>query len=90
MAISLAVSGCGSDGDPAATQASCIAYCTTYIAAACAAPHYASVSACQTNECDHAAAAPASCQTAIKAYYDCRKTEADLCGNTACLWLCSG
>jgi hypothetical protein len=90
MVISLALLGCDTDGDPAATQASCTAFCTAYIAAACTPPAYRSLSECQTNECDHAAAAPASCQNAIKSYYDCRKTQADICGNTTCLWICSG
>ena len=86
--ISAALIGCDGYGDPAATQASCSAFCTKYVAAAC--PQYASVGACQNSECGHAAAAPASCQTAIKAYYDCRKSEADICGSTACVWICSG
>jgi hypothetical protein len=88
LLLSLAVMGCGSEGDPAAAQASCTAFCNAYIAASC--PEYTSVSQCQANECGHAAGAPANCQATIKAYYDCRRTQADICGTTACVWFCTG
>ena len=85
LAFSFALLGCGSSGgDSAATQASCDAYCSAYIAATCDPSNYVSVSDCETNECGGLSAAPSNCQATIKAYYDCEKTQADICGDTGC------
>ena len=86
LVLSMATIGCGSSsgGDPAATQASCSAYCTAYIAAACPTPVYASVDDCNSAECAPFASAPSKCQSALKTYYDCRATQADICADTGC------
>jgi len=86
LVLSFAVIGCGSSsgGDPAATQTSCTAYCTAYLAAACPTPMYTSASDCQSSECTQASTAPAGCQSTLKTYYDCRATQADICGDTGC------
>lgn len=83
-----ASAGCGSSGgptgDPQATLASCNAWCDAYIPAACAAPIYTALDACKMTECSDLPRQPAICQTKIKTYYDCRKAQADLCGDMAC------
>jgi hypothetical protein len=87
LALFSAAAGCGSSGgggDPAATQTSCTAYCTAYFAAACPTPMYTSMADCMSSECAQAAGFPAGCQSALKTYYDCRKTQADICGDTGC------
>ena len=87
LALSFVLAGCGSSGgggSSSETQASCNAYCTTYIAAACPSSIYTSTDDCNTNECAPTTGAPAKCQTALKAYYDCRKTQADICADTGC------
>jgi hypothetical protein len=92
MGLGLAVTaaGCGSDGGGggggtvAATTASCNAYCTAYIAKACTDPMYTSAAECMTEDCGVIAGVPDRCQGKLQAYYDCRKGQADLCGDTAC------
>ena len=87
LVLSFVLVGCGSSGGngSAETQASCNAYCTAYIAAACASPIYATAAECNTNECAQIpASAPAKCQMALKTYYDCRKAQADICGDAGC------
>jgi len=88
LLLSTAMFGCGggssSNGDPAATRMSCDAYCIAYIAASCADPMFTSMTDCGTSECDPLSAVPAGCQTAVKAYYDCRKAEADICNDVGC------
>ena len=87
---SLALFGCGGDsgggsnGDPAATRMSCDAYCIAYAAASCASPMFTSMAECGMVECDPLSAVPAGCQATVKAYYDCRKAEADICNDVGC------
>jgi hypothetical protein len=77
--------GCGSSGGTlSATQDSCTAYCNTYIAAGCRSPFYSSASACVNVECVPLKGGSSSCQTALKAYYDCEQAQADICGDTGC------
>jgi hypothetical protein len=75
---------CNSLGADPATVASCNDYCAKYIAAACPSSRYSTVDDCRTNECARYSNAPADCQTAARALYDCEQTQADICGNTGC------
>ena len=77
-------SGCddSNNGDPAASQASCNAYCDAYLAATC--PDYPTVEECKATECDDIPVQPAICQTKLKTYYDCQKAQADICGFDEC------
>ncbi len=89
LVISFAAIGCGSDsgggsGNSAATLAACNAYCDAYIAKACTNPFYSSVAECQSLDCGVISNVPSQCQASLKAYYDCRKNQADLCGDTGC------
>lgn len=90
VTLGVAATGCGGDGgggasgSAAATMASCSAYCTAYIAKACADPIYTSLADCTTNDCGVIAAIPDRCQAKMQAYYDCRKGQADLCGDSGC------
>ena len=89
LVAALATVGCGgSDGDNghAATLTSCNAYCDMYGAAACGASGlFTDAADCKTSECQPIpAAAPSGCQSALKTYYDCRKTQADICADDGC------
>jgi|SRR5690242_10104223 hypothetical protein len=88
LVLSLAVLGCEntSTGDSADTQTSCNAWCTAVIAAACATPPgmYTDVSTCKTQECEPLRGASASCQTALKKYYDCERAQSDICADSGC------
>jgi hypothetical protein len=83
MAV-LVSSGCSdsNNGDPAASQDACHAYCDAYLGAMC--PDYATVGECKDIECGDIPVQPAICQTKIKTYYDCQKAQADLCGFDEC------
>lgn len=80
--------GCGSSGssvDRTAAIASCNAYCDMFGAAACPAPAlYASAADCKTNNCTPLSSSPAGCQTALVTFYDCEKTQADICADDGC------
>ena len=89
LLVVFATSGCGDSGgggNSAAALASCNSYCDAYIAKACPAPPlYTTVAECKMNECeDDTSGAPANCNAAIKTYYDCRQTQADLCADDGC------
>lgn len=87
LMVALATSGCGGDdggGGGAAALASCNSYCDAYIAKACATPIYTTAAECKTDECDGISAVPANCGAALKTYYDCRATQADLCADDGC------
>jgi hypothetical protein len=85
LASLLAASGCGSSsGDSSATRASCNTYCDAYIAKACTDPIYASAAECKSSECVDTSAGSSGCNASIKAYYDCRATQADLCADDGC------
>ena len=90
LVAGLSVSGCGSDSksngnNSGALTTSCNAYCDAYIAKACADPIFTSAADCKTNECGGLSAAPAgACQNALKVWYDCRTTEADICMDNGC------
>ena len=89
VVLGVSASGCESDGagisgSAEATMASCTAYCTAYIAKACADPMYTSLTDCTTNDCAVILAIPDRCQAKMQAYYDCRKGQADLCGDSGC------
>jgi hypothetical protein len=82
----LAASRCSSSGSSATlaeATASCNAYCDAYIAAACTDSLYTSADECKTTECAPETGS-ASCYAAVKAFYDCEKTQADICGDTGC------
>jgi len=84
----IATGGCGGSSgggnNAAAALASCNTYCDAYAAKACATPIYASAAECKSNECVDTSAAPSGCNAAIKTYYDCRATQADLCADNGC------
>jgi hypothetical protein len=83
----LAASGCGSSSggsNSSAALASCNAYCDAYIAKACADPIFTSLADCKSSECVDTSAASAGCNNTVKAYYDCRTTQADLCADDGC------
>ena len=74
----------GSNANPAI--ASCNAYCDAYIAAACPTPTYSSASECKSSECGSIpTTATAACYAAVKTFYDCERTQADICGDTGCV-----
>lgn len=79
--VSVLVSqGCGdSDDDSAAALASCNAFCTAYLAAACT--DYPAVDDCKMVECSDLPQQPVGCQTKVKLYYDCRQAQDDICIN---------
>jgi len=82
----LATSGCGSSSgsNSSAALASCNAYCEAYIAKACVDPMFTSLADCKSSECVNTSAASSGCNNAVKAYYDCRATQADLCADDGC------
>ena len=88
--LAVAVLGCGggsggsSNGDPKDTRSACDGYCIKYFAASCPSPIYTSMSECGATECDPRAGTPPGCQTPLKVYYDCRRNQADICGDSGC------
>ena len=89
LLVVFATSGCGDSsdgggGNAAAALASCNSYCDAYIAKACTSAFYATAAECKTMECEDTSAAPANCNAALKTYYDCRQTQADLCADDGC------
>jgi len=87
LVLSFAVLGCGSStGNSADTQTACNDYCAAVVAAACATPPggYTDVSACMSTECMPLRGASASCQTALKRYYDCERAQSDICADSGC------
>jgi hypothetical protein len=88
LAAVLATNGCGDSGESGGTYSSaiesCSAYCETYFAA-CAPPQYTTHGQCKITLCSPIPSmASAACYAATKTWYDCRKAEADLCGDTGC------
>lgn len=73
----------GSAAIPAGVT-SCQAYCDTAIASLCAPPLYESIEECRTVKCADLATAPAQCQAMLKAYYDCKRTQPDICEDSGC------
>jgi hypothetical protein len=85
LMLSLAGLGCASStGDSADTQTACHAYCAAYVAAACATGVYSDEGTCKTMECEPLRGASASCQTALRRYYDCERAQADICADSGC------
>jgi hypothetical protein len=86
-ALLLAGTGCGgaATADLGATVAACNAYCDTYLAAACPSSNYATTDECKSVECAHLPMAAASCLGSFKTYYECERTQADVCGDTGCV-----
>jgi len=86
--LALVVSGsCGgksSAGGSSVASDSCRAYCTAVIAKNCPLPIYGTVDECQAAECGNLASAPAECQGPLKTYYDCERSQADLCADDGC------
>jgi len=82
--------GCSSDDKTATTAGSaataCEAYCTK-VGTSCAGDGgtglYADAAECKTTECAGMPTA-SECQSPIKAYYDCRALNANLCNIAAC------
>jgi len=84
----LAALGCGAaaPADLGATVAACNAYCDAYLAASCPSSNYASTDECKSIECTpHLSMAPTSCLPPFKTYYECERTQTDLCGDTGCV-----
>jgi hypothetical protein len=89
LASVLASNGCGSSGDGSGTYASaltsCSTYCDAYIAAACAPAAYPTDGQCKVSLCTPIPTmASAGCYSATKSWYDCRRAQADICGDTGC------
>jgi hypothetical protein len=81
----IATSGCGDSGPSAGeVSASCNAYCDAYGAAACADPIYTDAAECKSTECVDTSSGSEGCRTAVKNYYDCEKSQADICADTGC------
>ena len=60
-------------------------YCDAYIAKACAdRPSTRRRPSARRRSARYTSAAPANCNAAVKAYYDCRQTQADLCADDGC------
>lgn len=73
-----------SDGTYASALGSCTAYCETYFAA-CSPPAYPTDGQCKISLCSPIpSTASADCYSATKRWYDCRKAQADLCGDSGC------
>jgi hypothetical protein len=91
LASGLATNGCGGSGGSADTGGtyatalgSCSDYCERYFAA-CHPPAYSDDGFCKIDLCSPIPQmASADCYSATKSWYDCRKTQADLCGDTGC------
>jgi len=86
LVAGLAVSGCGgsSGANTGPAIASCNAYCDSYISAACASPIYTTAAECKSGECTIPSGVKQGCADATKTYYDCRKTQADICADNGC------
>ena len=88
-ASGLATNGCGSSGaaSPATYGAAieaCAEYCETYFAA-CAPPAYSTAGQCKISLCSPIPQmASVDCYAATMSWYDCRKAQTDLCGDTGC------
>jgi hypothetical protein len=75
----------GQGGNGGSSIASCNAYCDAYIATACPTPLYTSADECKSFECgDISKIASGACQAAVTTFYDCERTQADICGDTGC------
>lgn len=88
LASGLATNGCGSSGAAGNTYGAaieaCAEYCETYFAA-CAPPAYSTAGQCKISLCSPIPQmASADCYAATVSWYDCRKTQTDLCGDTGC------
>jgi hypothetical protein len=91
LAADLAANGCGSSGNSGdsgdtygSAIESCSAYCETYFAA-CAPPAYSTHGQCKIALCSPIpSTASAGCYSATTSWYDCRKVQSDLCGDTGC------
>ena len=81
LAFLFASAGCADsvEGDPAAALASCKAFCDAYLTASC--PDYPTLDDCKSIECSDLPQQPLGCQNKVKAYYDCRQAQTDICVN---------
>ena len=78
--------GTGGGGSALAQAvASCNAWCDAYAAATCADPLYSNAAECKSTECSPDGAASAACLAAIKALYDCSRTQANICADNGCV-----
>ena len=77
--------GTGGGGALAEAVASCNAWCDAYVAATCADPLYTSAAACKSTECSPDGTESAACIAAIKALYDCSRTQANICADNGCV-----
>jgi hypothetical protein len=80
MAAGLVLAGCGGDDDDddsanSAAIQSCKSACAGYEAGGC---QVGTLAECET-DCDDIGAAPADCQSATGAYYDCELAQPDIC-----------
>jgi hypothetical protein len=81
--------GCGgsssdNSGTYGAAIESCAEYCEAYFAA-CAPPAYSTAGQCKISLCSPIPSmASVDCYSATKRWYDCRKTQSDLCADTGC------
>jgi len=81
----IATSGCGDSGPSAAEiTASCTAFCDGYGAAACTDPIYPDAVWCKSVECVDFSSGSDDCRKATKTFYDCEKSQADICANDGC------
>jgi hypothetical protein len=78
--------GTGGGGSAlAAAVASCNAWCDAYAAATCADPLYGTAAECKSTECSATGSESAACLAAIKALYDCSRTQANICADNGCV-----
>ena len=88
MGLLAATAGCGGGGGMSGsaleTTTACTAYCNAYLAKNCAQAMYTDLNDCMTNDCGVIKEIPDRCQAKLKAYYDCRKAQPDLCADSGC------
>ena len=77
--------GCSSGPSAAEVTASCGAYCDMYAAAACEIPIYTDAAACKADECQDTSSLSDDCRQAFKDFYECQRTQADICADDGCL-----
>ena len=87
LLVAAVTSGCDGQGavsSAAAALASCNTYCDAYIAQACSPAFYAAADECKSTKCQDTSAGSASCNAALKAYYDCQQSQPDICADDGC------
>lgn len=88
LLVAVVTSGCDDSQGAASTAAaaleSCNAYCDAYIARACSPSFYAAADECKSTKCLDTSAGSAGCNAALRTYYDCQQSQADICADDGC------